>query len=95
MDLQHGVMERECVTEVEMRKINDHPPSMTSCCTGSVSPGPMSCPVGVSRWWCIFFTDATFMNSFIFTDSLTLLMRKHVTKKVHNSESKLYNYSNL
>ena len=29
--------------------------SLTSCCTGSVSPGPMSCPVGVSRWWCIFY----------------------------------------
>ena len=23
-------MERECVTEVEMRNINDHPPSLTS-----------------------------------------------------------------
>ena len=42
-----------------------------------------------------FFTDATFMNSFIFTHSLTLLMRKRVKKKVHNSGSKLYNYSNL
>ena len=42
-----------------------------------------------------FFTDATFMNSFIFTHSLTLLMRKHIKKKVHNSGSKLYNYSNL
>ena len=30
MDLQHGVMERECVTEVEMRNIDDHPPSLTS-----------------------------------------------------------------
>ena len=30
----------------------------------------------------LFITDATFINSFIFTDSLTLLMRKRVKKKV-------------
>ena len=54
----------------------------------------------------LFITDATFINSFIFTDSLTLLMRKRVKKKVpfrnrgfcrctHNSGSKLYNCTNL
>ena len=54
----------------------------------------------------LFITDGTFVNSFILTDSLTPLMRKHVKKKVpfrnrrfcrctHNSGSKLYNCTHL
>ena len=51
--------ERESVTEVavDVRIISNNLripiPSLTSCCTSSVSPRLVSCPVGVSRWWCI------------------------------------------
>ena len=91
---------------MDVRNINDHPSIFDLLLYKFSVPWTDELSCRSEYMVVLFITDATFINSFIFTDSLTPLMRKHVKKKVsfrnrrfcrctHNSGSKLYNCTNL